>query len=188
MNWPHALSILAVAYLAVFAESRFAFLRNTLGAQVDALPALVVYAGLSAGLPTVTVVAVISGLWYDALSAHPLGPTMVPLTAAGLMAHAARGMVLRRDAWTQFLLGAGACAGVPLVSVGLLIAAGEEPLYGGWFAWRWLVGAILGGALTPVFFRLFDLLHRALDYPLEPSQAFRPDREIDRGRDLHVHH
>jgi cell shape-determining protein MreD len=188
MNWPHILSILGMAYLAVFAESRFAFVRTLLGGQVDVLPALVIYTGLTAGLPTVTAVAVISGLWYDALSAHRLGMTMVPLAAAGLLAHASRGVVLRERAWTQFLLGTSACAAVPLGTLGLLIAAGEDPLYGGWFAWRWLVGAVLGGLFTPLFFRLFGLLNRSLNYPVEPSQAFRPDREIDRGREPHVHH
>jgi len=188
MNWPHVLSVLAVAYLAVFAESRFSLFRTVLGGQVDILPSLLVYTGLTAGLPTVTVVAVVSGLWVDAWSAHPLGPTMVPLAGVGILAHAWRGVIVRGDLRTQFLLGAGACAAVPLVTLGLLIAAGESPLAGGWFAWRWLVAAVVGGALTPLFFRFFDMLHRALDYPLEPSPSFRPDREIDRGRDLHVHH
>ena len=148
MNWPRILSVLVVTYLAVFLQSRLVFLRQFAGAQVDLLPALLVYTGLSCSLPVVVAVAVIGGLWLDALAANPLGLSLIPLAAAGLLCHAYRDVILRDDLGTQLSLGFAASAGVPLVTLGLLIVAGAEPLYGGWFAWRWLVSAALGAALS----------------------------------------
>jgi cell shape-determining protein MreD len=188
MNWPRILSLFGVAYLAIFAQSRFAFVPGSLGAQLDLLPALIVYTGLTASLPVVTAVVIVSGFAYDSLCAHPLGFSLVALGAIGLSAHAARDILLRDDVWTQYLLGLAACAVAPLVTLGLLVGAGLEPLYGGWFAWRWLVSAALSAGFTPLCFRLFAKLDLALNYPPEPSAAFRPDREIDRGRDHHVPH
>jgi rod shape-determining protein MreD len=188
MNWPRILIILGVAYLAVFAQSRFAILRHTLGAQIDLLPALVVYTGLTCPIPTVTTVALLCGLSYDSLSAHPLGFSLLPLAAVGLAAHAARETLLRHNPWTQYLLGLAACGVVPLITLALLVLTGMDPLYRGWFAWRWGVSAALSAAFTPLCFCLFAKLDAALNYPAQPTLAFRPDREIDRGRDPHAHH
>lgn len=188
VNWPRLFSILFVAYVAVFSQSHFALTRHAVGAQVDALPSLLVYTGLTAGLPAVVAAAVVSGLWVDCLSANPLGLSMIPLALTGLLSHAFRGILLREDFGTQYLMGLAASAAVPLLTLGLLVVAGEEPLYGGWFAWRWLAGAAIGGGFMPLFFTAFARLDRALNYRPEPSPGFRPDREIDRGRDAHAHH
>src|SRR5213083_3073008 len=53
MNWLNTTAILLLAFLAVFLESYFRGLRNFVGAQIDFLPALMVYASLSAGISTV---------------------------------------------------------------------------------------------------------------------------------------
>ena len=50
MNWLHTILILAVAFVAVFLEAWFDGFRNCVGAQIDFLPALMVYAGLTNGL------------------------------------------------------------------------------------------------------------------------------------------
>ena len=73
MNWLNTIPILAVAFLAIFLEATFNGARNLLGAQIDLLPGLMVYAGLNLGLTTVAVVAVASGFCFDALSANPFG-------------------------------------------------------------------------------------------------------------------
>jgi rod shape-determining protein MreD len=188
MNWPRLLSILFVAYLVVFAQSHFGFVRHVIGAQVDALPSLLVFTGLTSSLPAVVVAAVASGLWLDCLSANPLGLSILPLALAGMVAHGFRSILLRDDFGTRYLLGLTASAAAPLVTLGLLFVAGEEPLYRGWFAWRWLAGAAIGAGFMPVFFIVFARLDQALNYVPEPSTGFRADREIDRGRDPHAHH
>ena len=43
-----------------------------------------VYAGLSTGITTVALLALCGGLWFDSLSANPLGVTMLPLFVIGL--------------------------------------------------------------------------------------------------------
>ncbi len=73
MNWLNTILILAAAFLAVFGEAAFPLLRHWLGAQVDLLPGLMVYTALNADLVTVSLLAALGGLWFDALSANPLG-------------------------------------------------------------------------------------------------------------------
>ena len=62
MNLLQTILILAAAFLAVFGEAAFPVLRHWLGAQVDLLPALMVYAALNADIVTVSLLAVLGGL------------------------------------------------------------------------------------------------------------------------------
>ena len=95
MNWLNTTAILLIAFLAVFLESYFRGLRNLVGAQIDLLPALMVYASLSAGISTVALLATLGGLWFDSLSANPLGITVLPLLVIGLVIHCCRELILR---------------------------------------------------------------------------------------------
>src|SRR5208283_1219876 len=79
MNLLQSILILADAFLAVFGEATFPVLRHGLRAQVDLLPVLMVYAALNMGIATVSLLAVLGGLWFDALSANPLGISILPL-------------------------------------------------------------------------------------------------------------
>ncbi len=77
MNLFHTMLILTTAFLAVFGEAALPGIRKLLGAQVDLLPALMVYASLCGGLTTVVLLAVCGGLLFDSLSANPLGVSFV---------------------------------------------------------------------------------------------------------------
>ncbi len=79
----NSILVLAAAFLAVFAEAAFQLPRHLLGAQVDLLPALMIYAALNTDVATVSLLAVLGGLWFDALSANPLGVSILPLFAVG---------------------------------------------------------------------------------------------------------
>jgi rod shape-determining protein MreD len=174
--------VLATALLAVFVESAWDWPRSWLGAQIDLLPGLMVYVGLSAGLTGIILLAVVGGLSYDSLSANPMGVSVLPLLTVGVVIERFRHLILREQAYAQWVLGLGASAGAPLLTVLLLITLGSSPLLGPGSVWQWLVVSLGGAALTPLYFRLFDRLERALTYrPLRES-SFRPDREIERGR------
>ena len=95
MSTLNSILILLVAFLAVFCESAFGGIRNLIGAQIDLLPALVVYAALSAGMPTITLVSVLGGLFFDSLSANPLGVSILPLFLAGFAIYTQRELILR---------------------------------------------------------------------------------------------
>ena len=95
VNWLQTVFVLAAAFLAVFWEAAFGGVRHLLGAQIDLLPALMVYAGLFSGITTVTLLAVCGGLWFDSLSANPLGVSMLPLFVVGLVIHVKRDLILR---------------------------------------------------------------------------------------------
>ena len=83
MNRLETISILFAAWLAVAFEISFNGFRNTLGAQVNLLPALMVYVALSSSLPSVALLAIAGGLAQDAFSANPLGVTTLALVLTG---------------------------------------------------------------------------------------------------------
>jgi rod shape-determining protein MreD len=178
-----ALAVQALAYLAVFVQSSPGGLRNWFGAQVDLLPVLMVYCGLSTGLGTLALTAVLGGLWFDALSSNPLGISVVPLFCVGFAIHQTRELILRDQPYARLILGMAASAAVPLLSVLLMWGGGYKPLISWSSLWQWAVLSISGGAITPPCFWLFSRLHAALAYSRPAETAFRPDREIKRGRD-----
>jgi len=182
MNWFNSIAILVVVYLAVFLQATFNELRHCLGVQIDLLPSLVVYASLSSGIVTLSCVAVCGGLWFDSHSANPLGISVLPLFLVGLLMQRSRDLILREQPFAQFVLGAAASAGVPLLTLLLLINTNIQPLIGWFSLWQWLVMSAAGGAVTPVWFGFFDHIGQALTYRPQGESSFRPDREIKRGK------
>lgn len=177
----HILIFLA-AFLAVFWEAAFSGIRNVLGAQVSLLPGLMVYAALSTGLVTMCLLALVSGLLFDSLSANPLGVSVPPLFIVGLLIYLRRDLLLREQAFAQIVLGFLASALAPLVAVLLLLTLGESPLLGWGSLWQWLVMSLGGAAVTPIVFTLFGWFNRVLGYQPVVETSFRSDREIRRGR------
>jgi hypothetical protein len=188
MSWVNTIALLLLAFLAVFLESHVRFLRNLFGAQIDLLPALVAYTALTMSLPVVALVSTLGGLWFDSLSANPLGISVPSLLVTGVVIHYYRSLILREEFYPRFLIGLAASAAVPLMTLLLLLGSGAEPLAGGWSIWQWAVMALGGAAFTPLCFQLFEWYNRAFNYRPEPESSFRLDREIDRGRDPHADH
>ena len=174
--------ILVAAFLAVFWEAAFPGTSRWLKAQVDLLPALMVYASLC-GTPTViALLAVCGGLFFDSLSANPLGVTILPLFVVGFAIYLRRDLILREQPYAQFIIGLAASATTPVLTVLLLLSAGESPLLGWGSLWQWLVMSFGGAAATPILFFLFEWGQRAFGYRRVVESSFRPDREIRRGR------
>ena len=186
MTWLNTIAILLVAFLGVFLESYVRVVRNLIGAQIDLLPALMVYASLTARLSTMALVATLGGFWFDSLSANPLGISVLPLFVVGFILHSCRDLVLREQRYAQFMLGLAASAAAPLLTVLSLIGAGAEPLLGWWSLWQWFVMALGGAVLTPPCFFLFNRFNRAFSYQPQAETSFRPDREIKRDRGPHL--
>lgn len=182
MNWLNSILILLAAFIAVYVEAAFNGVRHLLGAQIDLLPALVVYASLSSDVVTVTLVAVLGGLWFDTLSNNPLGISMLPLFLVGFVISLRRELILREQYFARFVLGLCASAAVPAMTVLLLLSGRQSPVLGWGTIWQWIVMTIGGAVLTPLIFVLFDGLNRALSYRPVTESSFRPDREIRRGR------
>jgi rod shape-determining protein MreD len=182
MNYFKPALILGFAFLAVFCEAVFSAPRHLLGAQVDLLPALMVYAALNADLVTLSLLAVLGGMWFDSLSENPLGVSILPLMAAGFPIYLRRDLILRNLPFAQFVLGAAASAAVPALTLLLLLNGSRQPLIGWGSLWQWLVMTAGGAAAAPVIFALFERCDRALGYQPRSETSFRPDREIQRGR------
>ena len=184
MNFFKPVLILGFAFIAVFGESVFGAPRSLLGAQIDLLPALMVYAALNADIVTISLLAVLGGVWFDSLSANPLGVTILPLFAVGFPIWLRRDLILRELPFAQLVLGAAASAAVPALCVLLLLSGGQSPSLGWGSLWQWLVMIAGGAAATPVIFALFGWCQHALGYQPQTEPSFRPDREIRRDRKL----
>lgn len=182
MNVLNAIVVLAAAFLAVFAEAVFPAPRHWLGAQIDLLPALMIYAALDTNIVVMSLLAVLGGLWFDSLSANPLGLSILPLFIVGFPVFLQRDLILRELPFAQVVLGGVASAVAPVASILLLLSAGKQPLIGWGSLWQWIV-MIAGGAFaTPALFALFRWCDRALGYQPRKETSFRPDREILRDR------
>ena len=182
MNWLTTLFILVTGFLAVFWEAAFEGVRHVVGAQVDLLPPLMVYAALRGSLLSVCLLAGFGGLWFDCLSANPLGISVLPLFAVGFVIHLWRDLILRDQAFAQTILGLAAGAAVPVLELLLLLTTGRAPQLGFGTLWQLTVMSLGGAVATPICFFLFEWLQRNLVHAAVLETSFRPDREIRRGR------
>ena len=182
MSALNTIFILSLAFLAVFVEASFGGLRRLLGVQIDLLPGLMVYASLSSGYVTVALMAVLGGLWFDSLSANPLGVSILPLLIIGFAVQQFRHLILRQQTYAQLVLGFSASGFAPLFTLVVLFSSGTEPMLGWGFIWQWFVMTVLGGLLVPLYFKLVDQVYRILGYERAVEPGFRHDREIARGR------
>jgi rod shape-determining protein MreD len=174
--------LFAAAYLAIFWSARFDGLRAIFEAQIDFLPALMVYAALSANLWTLAGLAAFGGIGFDALSANPLGISVLPLFLVGYFIFLKRELILRDEIFAQCFLGGLASAAAPALTLIFLFSVGEKPMTGVGTLWQWLVMSAGGAIATPILFWFFDRLNRELNYAPIPEPIFRADREIKRGR------
>ncbi len=181
MKWLAVIFVLAATYLAVFFESILDGTRF-LGAQVDLLPGLIVYAALSFSPIIIVFITLFAALLFDSLSANPLGTSVLPLLCIGMVVFRNQEFLLRQHAYAQFILGCAASAIAPVLSMFILVGIGQQPLLGGGSAWQLAIMTFGGGVMTPVWFWLFGRLSGALYYPVEVESSFRQDREIARGR------
>jgi rod shape-determining protein MreD len=182
MNWFHTVLILLAAFVAVFLSATVNGLRVLVGAQFDLLPGLMVYTAMSHGLFSVTLLAVGGGVFFDSLSANPLGTSVLPLFLIGFLIQRYRALILRTEVVAQLALGLGASALAPVLTLLILLNTDRQPLLGWFSLWQWLVITVIGGTATPFWFWLFARLNRALNYRPWGEAAFRQDREIKRGR------
>lgn len=182
MNWLNPVLLILGAFLAVFVESAWETPRQWLGVQVDLLPCLVVYAGLTGETVTLTLVTALGALWFDSLSANPLGGSLPALILLGVLVRRYRDLIVQDDLLVQMMLGGAASAVAPVITLLFLLSLGYEPRVG-WFT-LWQVGVMaLGGALAaPAVFWTCRFLSRAFSYPQTAESSFRPDRELKRGR------
>ncbi len=181
MKAVNTILLLLTAFLAVFGQSAFGT-RGLLGAQANALPALVIYASLAGGLTTVALLSVCGGLLFDSLSANPLGLSVLPLFLIGFFVNQQRELILRDQFYAQFVIGFAASVFAPIAGLLLLFTMGRAPITGWGTLWQLLVMGFAGGLLTPMSFKFFAFLRRTFFYQPLNQTSFRSDRQIRRGR------
>lgn len=179
MNPLNTFLILLTAFVGVFAQSAVGKL---FGVQIDLLPALMVYASLTAGIPTIAMLSLCGGLWFDSLSANPLGLSVLALAGIGYVVSLRSDLILRDQFFAQFVIGMLASFAAPATSLLMMLTAGINPLIGWGTLWQLAVMTLVGGAATPLLFRFFGTLTNVFHYQEISTPSFRPDREIRRGR------
>lgn len=203
MNWVHPTAMLLGTWVLAFLQVWFGTVRGWLHVQPDVLPAMVVYAALFGGLPTLTAVAFIAGLGADAWSSGPFGLGVIPMLAVGFFLHHRRELILRESRWAQAAIGAAASVATPLVHLLCLVVlwpliAQPEPLAAQWpefrsglselpvlgaaRLWQLIVMGLGGAVATPVLFGFFQWIDRTCNYQPAPLPGRRGDRVIERGR------
>ncbi len=183
MNWWTTFCLAVTTYLIVFFEASFQGIRNLTGAQIDLLPSLMVYVALARGPKAVVLFSLFGGLLFDSVSVNPLGISVISLLLIGFGICQSRELILKDQQFAQITLGIGASGLAPLFTLLLLLLLGHQPLVGWFSLWQWIIGMVVGGILTPVWFIILGRLHKALTHPSDSdSSAFRPDREIKRGK------
>ncbi len=183
MNWLSLIAIALTAYVSIFLEALPGTgLRSFLGVQLDVLPSLMAYTAMAQGPFPVAALSVLAGLGFDSVSANPLGITVLPLLSIGLLVHLGRDFILADQVFAQIGVGAMASALAPVLTVISLLGAGDQPLAGWGSLWQWLVMAVAGGLLTPIWFKLFGRIGTLFSYPVLAETSFQPDHEMKRGR------
>lgn len=177
MNGIHTTLILTVALGAVFLQATFTTPREIVGAQVDPLPALMVYTAMYANIWAMALLAILGSLWQSALSADPPGVAMLPLFLVGAVVEINRKYIARQKRFARFVIGTAASALVPLAVVFILLSTGHQPLLSWLSLWQLLVVAVGGGLATLAVFPFMDCLRNALLRP-EPQKGYRFEEEM----------
>jgi len=89
---------------------------------------------------------------------------------------------LRDQTFAQLVVGLGASAAAPILTLLMLLTLGHPPLLGWGTLWQLFVLSAGGAVATPICFELFGWLQRTLVHRGTTETSFRPDREIRRGR------
>ncbi len=179
MNRFHLIALPLVALLSLHVESLLAWPRALIGAQIATLPALIIFAAMRSNFPALLTVILLGALWRDALSADPLGLSLLPLTAVGVAVYSNRQIIVADQFYARFMVGAIAGAAVPLLMLLQLFTLGREPLAGWFFAWQLAVMSVGSGLLVPLYFRLFDWLEHTFVHP-----AAAPDARVLRRNQI----
>jgi cell shape-determining protein MreD len=184
MTPAHTTTLLFATFLAAFAQAALDGPRRWLGAQVDFVTPLVVYAALRGSLGSTTLVATCGALWLDALSENPLGLSVLPLFLPAFLIQTQRAVILRDQRFAQAVLGAGASALFLILSLVLLLTMGRSPAVGWGSLWVLMIAAASGAMLVPAYGVLFHWLEGVFFHQQRARASFDPLRQIKRDRHL----
>jgi len=157
------LTILLVALITTYAASVWNLPKQTLGTQLDPLPALMLVVALRAPIATIALLAIFASLTQSALSSNPLGLSLLPLYALGFTVHINSHNLSHYRTGSRFALGAAAGAIIPLMSLALLFLINKEPLIGWFSLWQWAAGILSSGLMALIFSPLIGWLDKSVE-------------------------
>ena len=148
--------LLVASLVAVVTQSALANLLTWGGVRVELMPGLVAYAAMSTRWPLALWLALVGGVFQDALSANRLGVSAMALAVVAVLFWPARRLVFRDQWLTQFIVGGVASLLFSLIVWSMLAASGL-----GWgVSWtgvaRIFQVALLSLLVAPFFFRAMD--------------------------------
>ena len=174
---------LIIGWLGIYLQAASDFLRPFLGVHPHLAPALLICAVLQMGRARWVPLAVLWGLWQDALSANPMGVSAASLLVVGLGLDPWKQVLLKERAWTRGFLGIVGGAIYPVLTLILVLSRGGKPLLGWGFLVAVGVWSLSSGVLAAVFYPCIEKLTDLFAYPEVERPSIRLDREIIRGRD-----
>ena len=138
--------------------------------------------GVRTDLATISLLAVLGGSWFDALSANPFGASILPLFAVGFVIYLRRDLILRELSFAPTRPrhpGQCHCAG----AVHFAFVDGRETTPAGLGFALAMAGDDCGRrGGDAVGFRAVRLVQPRARLSARTETSFRPDREIRRGR------
>ena len=153
---------LLASFVVVVAQCTLANLVTWGGARLELMPALVAYAAMSTRWPLALALALVGGVFLDALSANRLGISSVALVTVAFIGSRGQRLVLR-DHWSaQMLVGGLASLLASLVLCSSLAVGGL-----GWMLSLGGVARVAQVALmsliaAPLLFRALDIVRERL--------------------------
>ncbi len=153
---------LLASFVVVVAQCTLANLVTWGGARLELMPALVAYAAMSTRWPLALWLALVGGVFLDALSANRLGISSVALVVIAFIGSRAQRLVLRNHVWAQMLVGLLSSLIASIVVWGSLTVGG--------FGWSLSVAgvtrvgqvALMSLVTAPLLFRLLDAMREKL--------------------------
>jgi len=178
------LAILATAQIGTYIATAWGLPQRLCGFQLDPLPVLIMVVALRCPISTIGILAIFGSFTQSALSSSPIGITILPLYSLGFIVHMNSQHLSFNSIGTRFALGVAAGASVPILSLGMLLLANQQPLVG-WFSfWHWMAGAGVSGLLALAFFPFVEWLDRSVEeQPL--AAPYDTSTRIIRGPHIH---
>ena len=157
------LTILLIALISIYVASAWNLPRQLFGAQLDPLPALMLVVALRSPISTIGMLSVFGSFAQSALSSNPFGLSLIPLYLFGFIVHLYSRSLYHHHSGSRLALGAAAGALIPIMSLGLLLVANKEPLFGWFTLWQWAIGTLSSGLIALMFFPLIEWLDKSVE-------------------------
>ncbi len=157
------IAILIIALISCHLAASWSLPQKLIGFYINPLPVLIMVAAFRCPISTIGALAIFCSFTQDAISSAPVGTSILPLYALGLIVHVNNKNITLARTKSRFTLGAASGAFVSILSLLVLLVAGHEPLIGWFSIWQLLSEILASGFLGLVFFPLAEWIDKSVE-------------------------